>query len=111
VNLAHLFFISEKKLANSPFVPGDGCSETEETKIAGFYDTFVYKEHTNSSPKLRPYWGRIVGGKLMPNYCDGSTDGVVFFASRGPRSLQTLEIDTRNLRFLPIIFKKLISCH
>lgn len=94
----NLAYYSLRKFAKSLFVPGENCSEAEESKPAGFYDTFVYKEHTNSTPKLRPHWGRIVGGKLLPNYCDGSTDGVVFFGGRGPRSLQTIEIDTRNLR-------------
>lgn len=94
----NLAYYSLRKFAKSLFVPGENCSEAEESKPAGFYDTFVYKEHTNSTPKLRPHWGRIVGGKLLPNYCDGSTDGVVFFGGRGLRSLQTIEIDTRNLR-------------
>ena len=79
---------------------GEDCSESEGTKPAGFYDTFPYKENADATPQLnKVHWDRIVGGKLVPNYCDGLTDGVVFFGNRGPRSLQTFEIDTQNLRF------------
>lgn len=86
-------------------ISGSDCSEySDENKAAGFYDTFPYKDNEDLTARLSSHWGRLIGGKLMPNYCDGFTDGVVFFGNRGPRSLQTSEIDTRNLRLSIITF-------
>ena len=80
---------------------GDDCSEfSGDLRSLGFYDTFPYEEHAESKTRLSPHWSRIIGGQLMPNYCDGYTDGVVFFGSRGPRSLQTKEMDSRSLRYI-----------
>jgi hypothetical protein len=48
-------------------------------------------------------WGRLIGGRVTPiNRCqsDDETDGALFFDGDGPRSIQTTQIDARNLKMM-----------
>ena len=75
---------------------GDDCSNRITPLSVGFYDTFPSQSVMNSN------WNRLIGGRVTPNHCrsDDETDGALFFDGDGPRSIQTNEIDARNLKMV-----------
>lgn len=87
---------------------GDDCSESYTIKPSGLVDTFTDLRDTN--PQHFSYlWGRIIGGRRLPNFCDPRHDPpnyVLFFGDNKPRTAITAQINTQHMRYDHSTFDK-----